>query len=97
MRTIKTPSDLKAAVEEANPASRFFDRKTMQFFGDTMSNFGVRRTTITTDYNREGKYDQCGHERIAWELYRRRPVKYGASQSFYFDAETFRRIIPREK
>ena len=37
-----TPSELKANVLANNPDSYFFTRKTMQFFGDTMSNYGVR-------------------------------------------------------
>ena len=27
-----------------------------------------------------------------WELYRRRPVKYGLDSSAYFDKETFKRV-----
>lgn len=36
-----TPSKLKAHYQQANPDGHFFDRKTMQFFGDTMANYGV--------------------------------------------------------
>lgn len=35
-----TPSQLKAAYQQAHPDGHFFDRKTMKFFGDTMKNFG---------------------------------------------------------
>jgi len=38
-----TPSELKYQYEQANPNGHFFDRKTMQFFGDTMRNYGVRK------------------------------------------------------
>jgi len=38
---IKTPSDLRAFIENAPEGSHFFDRDTMRFFGDTMKNFGV--------------------------------------------------------
>ena len=40
---IKTPSNLKAFVENNPKTSHFFDRKTMKFFGDTMKNFGINR------------------------------------------------------
>lgn len=35
------PSDLKYHHHRLNPDSHFFDRDTMRFFGDTMSNYGV--------------------------------------------------------
>jgi hypothetical protein len=37
-----TSSELKRRHLSAVPDSHFFDRKTMQFFGDSMRNFGVR-------------------------------------------------------
>jgi hypothetical protein len=37
-----TPSQLKYAVESANPNSKFFTRANMQFSGDTMANYGCR-------------------------------------------------------
>ena len=43
-----TPSQLKYEVEVAGHERHFFDRKTMKFFGDTMSNYGVRSTVITS-------------------------------------------------
>jgi hypothetical protein len=36
------PSELKYNHETRNPNSYFFTRDTMQFFGDTMSNFRVK-------------------------------------------------------
>ena len=45
MRT-PTPSDIKHAVRAAPHESHFFDRKTMQFFGDTMRNFGTYRDDL---------------------------------------------------
>ncbi len=47
---MKTPtaSDIKYAVTNSPHESHFFDRKTMQFFGDTMRNFG----TYTDDEGR---------------------------------------------
>jgi len=38
-----TPTQIRQAYEAANDGSRhFFDRKTMQWFGDTMRSFGTR-------------------------------------------------------
>lgn len=39
-------SDLKYNVEKTG--SNFFSRDSMKFFGDRMSNYGVRVTEITT-------------------------------------------------
>lgn len=77
-----TPSELKAHVE-ARGDSPFFSRKTMQFFGDTMRNYGIRAVRIRR---------HCGTEVNAWELYRKRPVKHGLKASAYFCAETFAKI-----
>lgn len=41
-------SELKYRVETAEHAPHFFTRRTMNFFGDTMRNYGVRSATITT-------------------------------------------------
>ena len=57
-----TPSELKANILAHDPDSHYFDRKTMQFFGDTMRNYGVRKTEI-------------GGVPV-WELYRKKPVKH---------------------
>lgn len=92
--TIKTPSDLKFAVEQSGNESHFFTRKTMSFFGDTMRNYGVRLVTITVGYDAEGKYAPEGVVVMAYELYRKHPVKNGLKNSAYFDAETFKRVRP---
>jgi len=39
---IKTAYDLKYAIQNARTETHFFTRKTMQFFGDTMRNYGVK-------------------------------------------------------
>lgn len=83
MQTIKTASDLKYWHEKKNPDSYFFTRKTMRFFGDTVKNYGVR--LIVPADNPHRKY---------YELYRRRPVKFGVKSSAYFDAETFEQVHP---
>ena len=72
---IKTSSDLKYAVEQSGNEPFFFTRSTMQFFGDTMKNYGVR------------EHPDC------FELYRRRPVKFGNQSSAFFDKVTFKRIF----
>lgn len=61
-----TPSKLKYHVEQADPDTNFFNRRTMMFFGDTMKNYGVRSAVVDT-------YSEQGVE--VWELYRRRAVK----------------------
>ena len=71
-------SELKAKIEQTGEQPYFFSRETMKFFGDTMKNFGVRRST------RGGV--------PVWELYRKRPVKHGLQGSFYFDQSSFKRI-----
>ena len=45
-----TPRQLKYEVEAASHERHFFDRQTMKFFGDTMSNYGARSTVITCNY-----------------------------------------------
>lgn len=93
MQTIKTPSDLKQAVESPGNEPHFFTRKTMSFFGDSMRNYGVRKITMLSAYDAEGNYvGGNGVERNVHELYRKKAVKHGLSSSAYFDAETFKRV-----
>jgi len=73
-----TPSELKLELNVRG--SHFFDRENMKFFGDTMTNYGVRSAVIKT---------YTGETAICWELYRKRPVKYGLKTSAYFDKRTF--------
>jgi hypothetical protein len=74
-------SELRAKVIATG--SHHFDAKTMKFFGDTMANYGIRETTITT---------WSGPEPVeVYELYRRQPVKHGLRSSAYFDKKTFER------
>lgn len=87
-------SELKYQIESTGRESHFFDRKTMRFFGDRMSNFGVRSATVIAlgdVVNQEtGKYETVTRE--VWELYRKRPVKGGNQKSHYFDKVTFRQV-----
>lgn len=82
-----TPSELKYHVESTGREAHFFTRKTMKFFGDTMRNYGVRRTTIDT-------WTEDGVE--VWELYRKRPVKHGLTASAYFEVNTFTRRFEKK-
>ena len=76
-----TQSELKANVLAHDHDSHFFDRKTMQFFGDTMRNYGVRRAES------EGV--------AVWELYRKRPVKHGLESPAFFRATDFQQVFER--
>jgi len=80
---IKTSSDLKYYVKQLGSSPYFFTRKTMQFFGDYMHNYGVRKTTIDTNYEKNV---------AVYELYRRRPVKHNLQDSAYFNSSTFQRV-----
>lgn len=81
---IKTASDLKWHVEQAGHSPHFFTRDTMRFFGDTMANYGVRQPVEVETLT--------GERVLAYELFRRRPVKHGVRASSWFHAETFARV-----
>ena len=48
-----TASELKYQVEEHGNSPHFFTRSTMKFFGDTMSNYGVRDNGETWELYRK--------------------------------------------
>jgi hypothetical protein len=73
-----TASELKYLTRKTNPY--FFTHKTMKFFGDRMSNFGVRSSVVDT-------WSEDGVE--VWELYRKRTVKHGLRDSHYFRKDNF--------
>ena len=83
-----TPSELKYHVEQAGHDRHLFTRKTMQFFGDTMRNYGVCESVIDT-YSEKAV--------PVWELYRKRPVKGGLISSTYFRKDTFARVFEERK
>jgi len=83
-----TPSELKYRVEQG-PDRYFFTRDTMRFFGDTMSNYGVRSNPVEVT-TPSGDVVPC------WVLYRRRPVKYGAQSNAYFATADFRRVLSKD-
>jgi hypothetical protein len=79
-----TASELKEKVD--NTGSNFFDRSSMRFFGDTMSNYKVYEAKVDT-WTRKGV--EC------WELIRRNPVKNGLQTASYFQKGTFKRVHAR--
>lgn len=80
-----TPSELKYHVE--GTGSHFFERSSMKFFGDTMSNYDYRSAVIQ---------ELNGDEIEVWELRRRRPVKHNLCSSTYFCKATFQRVFPEK-
>lgn len=96
MQSIKTPSDLKCAVEQSGNEPYFFTRKTMQFFGDTMRNYGVRQVWIVTERQELGSGVTQESNKLVYELYRRKAVKHGLKDSAFFDAVTFKRVYRHE-
>lgn len=82
---IKTASDLKFAIQQARTEPHFFSRSNMRFFGDRMSNYGIRQPR---------KIETRSGTVSAYELTRRNPVKHGLQNSAFFDASTFKRVFP---
>ncbi|MDE2021000.1 MAG: hypothetical protein KGJ13_11740 [Patescibacteria group bacterium] len=91
-----TASELKYQVEQAGHEPHFFDRATMRFFGDRMSNYGVRPAQIVSNYNAHGDYVPEGATMDVWELYRKQAVRHNLQGSAYFDRATFRRVFPKK-
>ena len=77
-----TPSQLKYQVELHNPDSLYFSKNNMKGAGDSMGNYGVRKETVVLE---DG-------ETVVYELYRKRPVKYGLKHSVYFRCDNFKRV-----
>ena len=67
----------------------YFDRDSMKFFGDTMSNYYVPAATVEIE-------TWSGEKHTCYELQRRRPVKHGLTKSAYFDVETFDVVLSKE-
>ena len=86
-----TVSELKRETEKRpNLSQDYFTRKSMQFFGDSIRNYGVRSNTIKSGYSQEGGTQT---DIDVWELYRRKPVKYGLRSSAYFRKENFEQVF----
>lgn len=63
--------------------SKYFQKETMRFFGDTWSNYGVRSVTIPVGQ---------GQTMEVWELYRKKPVNGGLQTSVYFHKTEYIRV-----
>ena len=85
--THMTASTLKFKVQRTG--SHFFDRDSMRFFGDTMSNYYVSRYIV-------GITDSMGDIHQCYALTRRHAVKDNQQGTAYFDTETFEHIIPSD-
>ena len=84
-----TASELKYQVEQAGRLEHFFTRGAMQFFGDTMKNYGVCSDTIPVkDYDTE----EVSMVKV-WVLYRKHAVKYGIKTSVYFRQDNFNKVF----
>ena len=87
-----TVSELKRETEKRQNLSQdYFTKKSMQFFGDSIRNYGVRSTTIKFGYSFERNGNQTDID--VWELYRKTPVKYGLMQSAYFRKTNFEEVF----
>ena len=85
-----TVTQLRWGVEDAEHAPHFFSKTAMRFFGDTLRNYGVCSTRIVTNFDADHNYAEgAGVEMDVWELYRKKPVKFGLQKSRYFDKVTF--------
>jgi hypothetical protein len=62
-----------------------------------MRNYGVRDTTIKTNWNDAGEWSDNGRTVEVWELYRKHPVKHGLKSSAYFDKTTYSKVSPAIK
>jgi|WetSurMetagenome_2_1015567.scaffolds.fasta_scaffold159845_1 hypothetical protein len=84
-----TPSELRYRVQQTG--SSFFDRNTLRFFGDTMSNFGCSSKAYAVT-------DRHGSKRQVFAIWRKHkpnsPLRNDPdwSKPYYFDAQTFARV-----
>ena len=83
-----TASELKRQYQ-AHGNDYFFDRSSMKFFGDTMSNYYVPAATVNIE-------TYSGDVHTCYELQRRRPVKHGLYSSHFFDVDTFETILSKK-
>ena len=87
------PSTLKSLHETYCETSKrdcfFFDRKSMKYFGDTMSNYRVTPVRISLNWHKDGQFNPNNYQETpieinALRLDRKRPVKNGCTASQYF-------------
>jgi len=84
MMTIRTAADLKAAYKVIN-GGHFFDRSSMRFFGDSMSNYYVpvsRGRARAVEIETNSGFVKC------YALERKKPVRHGRQDTAYFNIET---------
>lgn len=86
---IKNAADLKRLHLDLNQESKFFDRDSMKFFGDTMGNYACSANTVEVE-TYSGDTHQC------YELRRKKPVKHGLQSSAYFDSVTLRKVHSKD-
>jgi hypothetical protein len=86
-----TIHELKYNYELNNPGGFFFARKTMKFFADTLSNFGVKKASIRA---RTVK----GIETVeVYDLIRKKPVNGGLhGHCAYFRRDNFKVVFNHE-
>lgn len=83
-----TIHDLKANHQEAG--GHFFDRATLKFFNDRMSNFGCSSKPVKIRF-RDKEYS-------AYRVWRKKPVQIPGTNQFtlgnewWFNAKTFQKI-----
>lgn len=82
-----TVHDLRYMVENWGTETHFFSRGNMKFAGDTMANYGVRSQPVLVE--------TIHGPTLAWELYRKRPVKYGLQKSAFFCVETLCQVFEK--
>jgi len=76
-----TVRELKRQLESTSSERYYFTPETMDFFGDTFANYGVKTAFI--------------EDKEVWELYRKQPVKMGNQESAYFDKLTLKQVHKR--
>lgn len=80
-----TVSQLKALHEKHSPDSCYFDRDTMKFFGDTMSNLAVIADTC---YDWHDKVDNIPCYRLVRKTTTRKGAPSGTLRRFGLDGES---------
>lgn len=87
MEKIYSVYDLKRAYERKYPNKHFFDKETLKFFGERMSDMRILKNTVTITES-DGNEIECY---ILSSLQRNHPL--GARRVYhYFDVNTLRAI-----
>ena len=87
--TIKTPADLREAYYRLHPDGHFFDKDTLKFFGERLSEMCLWADTYII-------FDNTGKERDCFILSSVQRPPYGPKKRKYhcFDADTLEQVIP---